>query len=129
MSISFFHSDNALAGIQIRTKSNPIVRCNRIHSGLHGGIYVVRINDASITHKRLAGEKLSFTTSLRFTSFIFLTIFLTTILQRFISELYRISEPRNQVYKFSFFVYVTLFFYKNVEAEIVFRPQLKNEKA
>lgn len=34
-------SDNALAGIQIRTKSNPIVRCNRIHSGLHGGIYVV----------------------------------------------------------------------------------------
>lgn len=33
--------DNALAGIQIRTKSNPIVRCNRIHSGLHGGIYVV----------------------------------------------------------------------------------------
>ena len=36
-----FVSDNALAGIQIRTKSNPIVRCNRIHSGLHGGIYVV----------------------------------------------------------------------------------------
>ena len=36
-----FISDNALAGIQIRTKSNPIVRCNRIHSGLHGGIYVV----------------------------------------------------------------------------------------
>lgn len=33
--------DNALAGIQIRTKSNPIVRCNRIHSGLHGGIYIV----------------------------------------------------------------------------------------
>ena len=39
----FPHSDNALAGIQIRTKSNPIVRCNRIHSGLHGGIYVVSI--------------------------------------------------------------------------------------
>ena len=38
---AFFFSDNALAGIQIRTKSNPIVRCNRIHSGLHGGIYVV----------------------------------------------------------------------------------------
>ena len=36
-----FFSDNALAGIQIRTKSNPIVRCNRIHNGLHGGIYVV----------------------------------------------------------------------------------------
>ena len=39
----FPRSDNALAGIQIRTKSNPIVRCNRIHSGLHGGIYVVSI--------------------------------------------------------------------------------------
>ena len=42
-SLVFPHSDNALAGIQIRTKSNPIVRCNRIHSGLHGGIYVVSI--------------------------------------------------------------------------------------
>lgn len=47
MSTCIFHcfvSDNALAGIQIRTKSNPIVRCNRIHNGLHGGIYVVMIN-------------------------------------------------------------------------------------
>ena len=42
-SLVFPRSDNALAGIQIRTKSNPIVRCNRIHSGLHGGIYVVSI--------------------------------------------------------------------------------------
>ena len=40
-SLVFPRSDNALAGIQIRTKSNPIVCCNRIHSGLHGGIYVV----------------------------------------------------------------------------------------
>ena len=32
---------NALAGIQIRTCSDPIVRLNKIHDGLHGGIYVV----------------------------------------------------------------------------------------
>ena len=32
---------NALAGIQIRTNSNPIVRYNKIHHGQHGGIYVV----------------------------------------------------------------------------------------
>jgi hypothetical protein len=32
---------NALAGIQIRTNSDPIVRLNKIHDGLHGGIYVV----------------------------------------------------------------------------------------
>jgi len=31
---------NALAGIQIRTNSDPIVRQNKIHSGQHGGIYV-----------------------------------------------------------------------------------------
>lgn len=31
---------NALAGIQIRSNSNPIVRKNRIHNGLHGGIYI-----------------------------------------------------------------------------------------
>ena len=32
---------NALAGIQIRTNSNPIVRHNKIHHGQHGGVYVV----------------------------------------------------------------------------------------
>lgn len=32
---------NALAGIQIRTNSCPIVRHNKIHDGQHGGIYVV----------------------------------------------------------------------------------------
>lgn len=31
---------NALAGIQIRTSSDPIVRHNVIHDGQHGGIYV-----------------------------------------------------------------------------------------
>jgi len=36
-------SGNALAGIQIRTNSNPIVRHNKIHHGQHGGIYVVNI--------------------------------------------------------------------------------------
>lgn len=36
-----FSSGNALAGIQIRTNSNPIVRHNKIHHGQHGGIYVV----------------------------------------------------------------------------------------
>ena len=36
-----FVSGNALAGIQIRTNSNPIVRHNKIHHGQHGGIYVV----------------------------------------------------------------------------------------
>lgn len=35
---------NALAGIQIRTNSCPIVRHNKIHDGQHGGIYVVNIN-------------------------------------------------------------------------------------
>lgn len=34
---------NALAGIQIRTNSCPIVRHNKIHDGQHGGIYVVRL--------------------------------------------------------------------------------------
>ena len=37
------HNDiygNALAGIQIRTNSDPIVRHNKIHHGQHGGIYV-----------------------------------------------------------------------------------------
>ena len=34
---------NALAGIQIRTGSDPIVRLNKIHDGQHGGIYVVRL--------------------------------------------------------------------------------------
>lgn len=33
-------SGNALAGIQIRTNSDPIVRHNKIHDGQHGGIYV-----------------------------------------------------------------------------------------
>ena len=32
---------NALAGIQIRTNSNPVVRNNKIHHGQHGGVYVV----------------------------------------------------------------------------------------
>ena len=32
---------NALAGIQIRSESNPIIRNNQIHHGQHGGIYVV----------------------------------------------------------------------------------------
>lgn len=34
---------NALAGIQIRTNSCPIVRHNKIHDGQHGGIYVVGV--------------------------------------------------------------------------------------
>ncbi len=38
---SFLRAGNALAGIQIRTNSNPIVRFNKIHHGQHGGIYVV----------------------------------------------------------------------------------------
>ena len=37
-------SGNALAGIQIRSGSNPIVRYNKVHHGLHGGIYVVSGN-------------------------------------------------------------------------------------
>ena len=35
---------NALAGIQIRSRSNPVVRHNKIHHGLHGGIYVVSVD-------------------------------------------------------------------------------------
>ena len=31
---------NTLAGVQIRTGSDPIIRNNKIHHGLHGGIYV-----------------------------------------------------------------------------------------
>lgn len=38
-----FSTGNALAGIQIRTNSNPIVRHNKIHHGQHGGIYVVSL--------------------------------------------------------------------------------------
>lgn len=36
---------NALAGIQIRTNSCPIVRHNKIHDGQHGGIYVVGVRE------------------------------------------------------------------------------------
>ena len=39
---------NALAGIQIRTNSCPIVRHNKIHDGQHGGIYVVNMLNNSI---------------------------------------------------------------------------------
>ena len=38
-----FLSGNTLAGVQIRTGSDPIIRNNQIHHGLHGGIYVVRL--------------------------------------------------------------------------------------
>ena len=34
---------NTLAGVQIRTGSDPIIRNNRIHHGHHGGIYVVSV--------------------------------------------------------------------------------------
>ena len=34
---------NALAGIQIRSNSNPIVRKNRIHHGKHGGKEIVNL--------------------------------------------------------------------------------------
>ena len=34
---------NTLAGVQIRTGSDPIIKNNQIHHGLHGGIYVVSI--------------------------------------------------------------------------------------
>lgn len=40
---TFFIVGNALAGIQIRTNSCPIVRQNKIHDGQHGGIYVVSL--------------------------------------------------------------------------------------
>ena len=43
LNLDFCVSGNALAGIQIRTNSNPIVRHNKIHHGQHGGIYVVSI--------------------------------------------------------------------------------------
>lgn len=39
----FLPTGNALAGIQIRTNSCPIVRHNKIHDGQHGGIYVVSV--------------------------------------------------------------------------------------
>ena len=42
---------NALAGIQIRTNSCPIVRHNKIHDGQHGGIYVVNIFKAPVAIK------------------------------------------------------------------------------
>lgn len=40
LTCKFFSAGNALAGIQIRTNSDPIVRHNKIHHGQHGGIYV-----------------------------------------------------------------------------------------
>lgn len=51
---------NALAGIQIRSGSNPIVRKNRIHHGKHGGIYIHEggfglIEDNEIYGNTLAG--------------------------------------------------------------------------
>lgn len=42
---------NALAGIQIRTNSCPIVRHNKIHDGQHGGIYVVRLRGGAAAHR------------------------------------------------------------------------------
>ena len=51
-----FVSGNALAGIQIRTNSNPIVRHNKIHHGQHGGIYVVSsLFSARIIVKAMGG--------------------------------------------------------------------------
>lgn len=41
MLLSFIYAGNTLAGVQIRTGSDPIIRNNEIHHGLHGGIYVV----------------------------------------------------------------------------------------
>ena len=41
MYLHLVSSGNALAGIQIRSESNPIIRNNQIHHGQHGGIYVV----------------------------------------------------------------------------------------
>lgn len=41
MLLSFICAGNTLAGVQIRTGSDPIIRNNEIHHGLHGGIYVV----------------------------------------------------------------------------------------
>lgn len=38
---------NTLAGVQIRTGSNPVVRGNNIHHGLHGGIYIVSYHSNS----------------------------------------------------------------------------------
>jgi len=38
---------NTLAGVQIRTGSNPVVRGNNIHHGLHGGIYIVSYHISS----------------------------------------------------------------------------------
>lgn len=51
---------NSLAGIQIRSNSNPIVRKNRIHNGLHGGIYIHEggmglVEDNEIYANTLAG--------------------------------------------------------------------------
>lgn len=39
--LCFLMTGNTLAGVQIRTGSDPIIRNNQIHHGLHGGIYVV----------------------------------------------------------------------------------------
>lgn len=47
---------NALAGIQIRTNSCPIVRHNKIHDGQHGGIYVVRLTPAFRILRRRSGS-------------------------------------------------------------------------
>lgn len=49
---------NALAGIQIRTNSCPIVRHNKIHDGQHGGIYVVNTLLKSLSKSILAGGEM-----------------------------------------------------------------------
>uniref|UniRef100_A0A915EMP9 F-box protein 11 n=1 Tax=Ditylenchus dipsaci TaxID=166011 RepID=A0A915EMP9_9BILA len=50
---------NALAGIQIRTNSDPIVRLNKIHDGLHGGIYVHEKGKGLIEENEVYGNTLA----------------------------------------------------------------------
>jgi parallel beta-helix repeat protein len=38
--MGYIYLGNTLAGVQIRSGSNPLVRRNKIHNGCHGGIYI-----------------------------------------------------------------------------------------
>lgn len=48
-----------LAGIQIRTSSDPIVRLNKIHDGQHGGIYVHEKGKGLIEENEVYGNTLA----------------------------------------------------------------------
>lgn len=50
---------NTLAGVQIRSGSNPLVRRNKIHNGCHGGIYIHDGGMGTIEENEIYGNTLA----------------------------------------------------------------------